>query len=141
MRKLTLYPRMGDSNIRHIESIIDSKLTENFKMFLKDNGGLSHFERYFIDDAQTQWEVQKYFTYTELFKLTKEFLENYKRKLVPFAYDLGGWHFCLCIDEGANYGKIIVNRWTDHLPEEQFLVIAESFEEFINGLRTEEEIS
>lgn len=132
---------MGDSNLRHIESIIDSKLSENFKMFLKDNGGLSHYERYFIDEIQTQWELQKYFTYTELFKLTKEFLDNYKRKLVPFAYDLGGWHFCLCMDVGADYGKIIVNRWTDHLPEEQFLVIAESFEEFINGLRTEEEIS
>jgi hypothetical protein len=58
---------------------------------------------------------------------------------VPFAYDPGGWHFCLSFDADT-YGKIIINRWTDHLPEEQFLVIADSFEEFINGLQTEENI-
>jgi SMI1-KNR4 cell-wall len=141
MRKLTLYPRMGDSNIRHIESIIGSPLSENFKEFLKENGGLSHYERYFIDKAQTQWEVQKYLTYVELFKLTEEFLREYKRKLVPFAFDPGGWHFCLCMDEGADYGSIIINRWTDHLPEEQFLKIANSFEEFIDRLKTEEEVN
>jgi hypothetical protein len=139
MRKLTMYPRMGDSNMRHIESIISSPLSEYFKDFLKQNGGLSHYERYFIDNSQTQWEVKKYLTYVELYKLTEEFLQSYKHKLVPFAYDSGGWHFCLSFDEDT-YGKIIINRWTDHLPEEQFLVIADSFEEFINGLKTEENV-
>ena len=140
MRKLTLYPRMGDSNMKHIESIIGLPLSENFKKFLKENGGLSHYERYFTDKVQTNWEVKKYLTYTELFKLTEEFLKEYNRKLIPFAYDGGGWHFCLCMDEGVDYGKIIVNRWTDYLPEEQFLVISNSFEEFINGLKREDEL-
>ena len=44
------------------------------------------------------------------------------------------------MDEGVDYGKIIVNRWTDYLPEEQFLVISNSFEEFINGLKREDEL-
>lgn len=58
MGKLTLYLRMRDSNMRHIESIIGSPLLENFKSFLKENAGLSHYERYFFDKEQTQWEVK-----------------------------------------------------------------------------------
>jgi hypothetical protein len=38
-----------------------------------------------------------------------------------------------------DFGTIYINRWTDHLPEEQFLKIADSFEEFINGLHAEDE--
>ena len=52
--------------------------------------------------------------------------------------DPGGWHFCLSIDE-KDYGTIIVNRWTDHSEENQFLKIADNFEEFIDGLITEDE--
>lgn len=140
MKKLNLYPRMGDSNMRHIESIINVELTEDFKDFLKLNGGLSHYERFFIDQDKTVWEVNSYLNYFELFKLTSEFLEKYKRKLIPFAFDMGGWHFCLCLDEGSDMGGIIVNRWTDHLPKDQFLKIADNFNDFINGLKTEEEV-
>ena len=112
---------MGDSNMRHIENIIGTKLPEDFKDFLKTNGGLSHYERYFIDSDKTVWEVNRYLAYQDLFKLTEEFLESYKRKLVPFAFDMGGWHFCLCLDEGSDYGSIVINRWSDYLPEEQFI--------------------
>lgn len=139
MRKLTLYPRMGQ--LDSVEEIINSKLPETFKDFLKENGGLSHYERIFIDKEETNWEVNSYVNYKELVNLTTEFSDAYKRKLVPFAFDPGGWHFCLCLDEGDDNGKIIINRWTDHALEEQFLVIADSFEEFINGLKTEDEIN
>ena len=138
MRTFTLYPRMGDSNMRFIESQVQSSLPNDFKDFLKANGGLSHYERFFTDTHQITWEVNKYLTFAELHKLLDEFLREYKRKLIPFAYDPGGWHFCLCMDEGKDHGAIIINRWTDHLPKEQFLKIADSFEEFINGLKAEE---
>ena len=129
---------MGDSNTSHIESIIGSPLPDNFKEFLKENGGLSHYERIYIDNQNTHWEVISYLSYVELYKLTDEFKGAYERKLVPFAFDAGGWHFCLCFDE-SDYGTIIVNRWTDHIPEEQFLKIADSFDDFINGLKKEED--
>jgi hypothetical protein len=138
MRQLTLYPRMG--NLSSIEKIVEKSLPVVFQNFMKSNGGLSHYERIFIDKEETHWEVNVYLNYSDMYKLTEEFLQSYKRKLVPFAFDGGGWHFCLCMDEGNDYGKIIINRWTDHLPEEQFLVIADNFEEFINGLKTEENV-
>jgi hypothetical protein len=139
MRKLTIRPRMGDASIKLIEDVIGEKFDIYFAEFLKKNAGLSHEEFIYIDKSKTEWHVQSYNDFNDLFGLTKEFLDGYKRKLVPFAYDGGGWHFCLSFDD-ETYGKIIINRWTDHLPEEQFLVIADNFEEFINGLKTEENV-
>ncbi len=138
MRKLTLYPRMGSSNLNILENLISDKIPILISDFLKENAGLSHYERYYKDDKNVIWEVSKYLTFGEMFKLTQEFLREYKPRLLPFAYDPGGWHFCLSFDQ-ESYGKIIINRWTDHKPEDQFLVIANNFEDFINGLRKENE--
>lgn len=137
MRKLTVSERINDYNLKRVEDLVGNVFTENFKDFMKLYAGLSHVERYFIDASKTEWEVISYINSVELYKLTDEFKQAYKRKLVPFAFDPGGWHFCLSFDE-SDYGAIIVNRWTDHLPEEQFLKIADSFEDFINGLKREE---
>ncbi len=124
-------------SLESIENIIKEKFPVEFTQFMVLNGGLSHYERIFTDKDKTLWEVQSYLNYSELYNLTKEFFEVYQRKLVPFAYDLGNWHFCLCMDE-KDFGCIIVNRWTDYPKEEQFLKIANSFEEFIDGLQAEE---
>lgn len=126
-------------NLNSIELIIGNPLPIDFQEFIKSNGGLSHYERFYIDDKKNCWEVSSYLDYDDLHKLTQEFLQSYNRKLVPFAYDMGGWHFCLCMDDTAENGKIIVNRWSDYLPTEQFLVIANSFDEFINRLQVDDE--
>ena len=139
MRKLTIAPRLGKASLGLIEKIITEKLSDDFSEFLIQNAGLSHLEYIFIDKNLTRWDVSQYNNFKDLHGLTQEFLNEYHRKLIPFAYDGGGWHFCLSFDADT-YGKIIINRWTDHLPEEQFLVIADSFEEFINGLKAEENI-
>jgi len=138
MRKLTIRPRLGDASLKLIENIINTTFDDFFSAFLKKNAGLSHFECIYIDKLKVEWQVQSYNDFKDLYGLTKEFLEKHNRKLVPFAYDPGGWHFCLSFDKDT-YGKIIINRWTDHLPEDQFLVIADSFEEFINGLKRGDE--
>lgn len=139
MRKLTQRPRIGDASLQLIEEIVNGRFSENFKRFLKESAGLSYYESVFVDAAKTEWHVQQYNSFDDLYGLTQEFLNVYKRKLIPFAHDPGGWHFCLCMDE-EDHGAIFINRWTDHLPEEQFLKIANSFEEFIDGLRREEEV-
>ena len=71
-----------------------------------------------------------------MINLTNEFFDNGWGKKLPFAFTNSGWHFCLSFDK-ESFGKIIVNRWTDHFPVDQFIVIADSLEEFINELRVE----
>lgn len=140
MKQFTVIPSIDEGGFKFIEKIVSTEFSDFFKNIMAKYGGLAVYERYYHDKNNNLWELGAFDNFTSIYELTKEFLEKYKRKLVPFAYDGGGWHFCLSFDE-ETYGKIIINRWTDHLPEEQFLVIADSFEEFINGLKTEEEIS
>jgi SMI1-KNR4 cell-wall len=138
MRQLTLFPRMGNANFKHLEEIANAQIPTLFKEFMVKNAGLSHYERYFSND-ETIWEVHGYEEYIGMFELFEEFIKSGWGQMLPFAFDPGGWHYCLCLNE-KDYGCIFVNRWTDHLPEEQFLKIADSFEEFINGLKREDEV-
>lgn len=141
MRQFTVVERIQEAEFNLIEKEFNINLTELFRDYLKKYGGMAILENTFISNASEEFQVGQFLMFDEIFKLSKEFLQEYKRKLIPFAYDPGGWHFCVCFDTGEDNGKIIVNRWTDHVPEEQFLVIANGFEEFINGLKREDEIS
>ena len=133
MKKLTLYPRMGPYNFKLIAELFQSELSNEFKEFMTYNAGLGHYERIFKDEEGTSWEVNQYLEFKEMYNLSKEFTSANWGKMLPFAFDPGGWHFCLCLEK-EYYGSIFVNRWTDHSREEQFLKIANNFEEFINGL-------
>lgn len=135
MRVFTVLPKVQEFELDLIEKIIEDKIPQIVRDYIKKYGGDMIKERYFFDSNGLEWELAQFNLFKDLHGLTKEFLEQYQRKLIPFAYDGGGWHFCLSFDTDT-YGKIIINRWTDHLPEEQFLVIADSFEEFINGLHS-----
>ncbi len=134
MRKLKIVPKFGDRSFEAIENLVDGKFSENFKEIMQIYGASSVYENYFVDKNDVDWTLGSFDNFTSVYKLTKEFKENGWGLKVPFAYDQGGWHICLSFDFDT-YGKIIVNRWTDHSPEDQFVVIAESFEEFINGLK------
>ncbi len=129
---------MGNANFKHLEEIASKKLPETFIEFMESNAGLSHYERYYIT-IETIWEVHSFNRYINMFELFEEFISEGWGKMLPFAIDPGGWHFCLCMED-KDYGAIYVNRWTDYLPENQFLKISESFEEFINSLKTDEVI-
>jgi hypothetical protein len=139
MREFKILPMVQDFELNLLEKIIENKIPDLVRSYIKKYGGLMIAEKHFFDKNGLEWELGQFNFFKELNGLTEEFLREYHRKLIPFAYDPGGWHFCLSFDEDT-YGKIIINRWTDHLPEEQFLVIADSFEEFINGLKTEENV-
>jgi hypothetical protein len=138
MREFKVLPKVQDFELNMIEQVIGDKLPSMLRDVIKKYGGSAIAEKYFTDKQGLEWELSQFNMFKDLYGLTEEFLREYKRKLIPFAYDPGGWHFCLCMDEGKDYGAIIINRWTDHLPQDQFLKIADSFEEFINGLKAEE---
>lgn len=133
MKDLTISERILDVEITLLEARIDRKLSDNFKAIIKKYAGVGIKERYFTDAHLTLWELHQFLNFIEMFKLTEEFMQvGWGRKL-PFAYDPGGWHFCLSFDDDT-LGAVVVNRWTDYGPDEQFLKIADSFEEFIEGL-------
>ncbi|PCE62851.1 SMI1/KNR4 family protein [Sediminicola luteus] len=125
---------MGERSFKLIESTIEDTFSNAFKEILKKYAGLSIEEDWFNDNKGTTWKLAAFTDFTSMHNLTKEFREKGWGVKVPFANDPGGWHYCLSFDEDT-YGKVIVNRWTDHEEKDQFLVIAESFEEFIDGLK------
>ena len=134
MKKLTLRPRLGNGNVKLIERELGQELPNEFKGFIVSNAGLSHYECLFADSHGNSWEVSQYNQYKDLIGLVRDFKDKELGLKICFAHDPGGWHYCLSFDEDT-YGKVIVNRWTDHEEKDQFLVIAESFEEFIDGLK------
>ena len=138
MRQFNVIDRIQDGEFSFIEKELNIQLPEILKDYLKKYGGMNIVENTFYTKDKKDFQLGQFLMFDEILNLSKEFLREYHRRLVPFAFDGGGWHFCLSFDE-ETYGKIIINRWTDYLPEEQFLIIADSFEEFINGLKTEEE--
>lgn len=139
IRELTVTPRIDDFSISMIEDLLKDKLPDYFKEFLKRYAGLNHYECIFFSQENVQWEVNSYMIFNGIFKATEEIINMLNRRMVPFAIDGGGWHFCLSMEEDKN--SVYVNRWTDHLPEEQLLKIADSFEEFIIGLKREDEVA
>lgn len=140
MKKLTIAPRAGKIYFSLLQEAVGVELPNELITIIESYGGLSVLEDMYIDFNDNEWELQTFDHIASIIDLTKEFKEKGWGLKVPFAYDPGGWHFCLSFDKDT-YGKIIINRWTDHSPEEQFLVIADSFEEFIDGLKRSDELS
>lgn len=133
MKKLTIAPRVGKRYLELLESAVGTALPSAFKNFLLGYAGLSVVENTFKDQEGRLWQIQSFDHVASMIDLTKEFTEAGWGKKLPFAFDPGGWHYCLSFDQNS-VGEILVNRWTDHSEQEQFIVIANTFEEFINGL-------
>ena len=99
--------------------------------------GLSVLECTYKDKNGHVWIINAFDYVASTAELTKEFIEHGWGHKLPFAFDSGGWHFCLSFEEDT-FGKIIMNRWSLP-PEDQFLIISDSLEEFINGLQERQE--
>lgn len=140
MREFKIVDRIQDAEFNFIEKKNKISIPILFKDYLKKYGGMAIYESQFSSRKNGSFQIGQFLMFDEILNLSKEFEQSFDRKLIPFAYDPGGWHFCLSFDE-STFGNIIVNRWTDHSPEEQFVVIADSFEEFVNGLKRSDELS
>ena len=136
MRKLTIrHPRVGDGAFERLESLIGEKLPDVFKDFLKLYSGFGLEEDYFLDINGREWLIGGYSKWTEIYKYAKKLKEDNLGVKLPFAYDTGRWYLCLCFDDGDNYGKILVRPTHHNLDNVDFIVIANSFEDFISRLR------
>jgi hypothetical protein len=134
MKELTIAPRAGKRYLKLLENAIGGSLPVSLNEVILKYAGLRVLEDTYEDKSKVLWEIQSFDNVASMVDLTKEFIVKGWGKKLPFAFDPGGWHYCLSFDEDT-YGKVIVNRWTDHEDKDQFLVIAESFEEFIEGLK------
>jgi cell wall assembly regulator SMI1 len=56
---------------------------------------------------------------------------------IPFAIDSGGWDYCVSINP-ETYGQVWIDKF-DSGEDNPMEFVADSFEEFINGLKNEEE--
>jgi hypothetical protein len=140
LRKLTIRPRIGTGDFKLIQRDFTNAIPENLKAVLREYAGLAVEENTFTDKKSRLWILQSFQNTADLHKLPKEFLDAKWGQWIPFAYDPGGWHFCLSMSDD-DYNSVYINRWTDHKPEDQFIKIADSFEEFIDGLRREDEMN
>ena len=125
---------MGEKQFQLIERIVNGVFPAMFKTFMTKYAGLSIEEDCYRGANNKLWIIAAFDDFKSMYDLTKEFKEKGWGLKVPFAYDEGGWHYCLSFDSDTT-GKIIVNRWTDHSAENQFVIIADSFEKFVQGLQ------
>jgi hypothetical protein len=140
---LNTYDKIETSQIEDFESEIKKSIPKSFiKFLLKNNGGRAS-EVVFTENNGTHHVVNDFLPLTEnrngsIRSLLP--LVNDERPLIewlPFGYDPGGWVFCICLKD-EDYGKIYLFRM-DKIYEDNFDYVCNSFEDFINGLRTEDE--
>lgn len=134
MRNLKIKIRISDAEIRFLEEKIGAPLPSEFVEVMKSYAGLSTEECLFIDQGNKKRIVHGFLNFTEMHDLSIELCNVGFGRKIPFAFSPNGWHYCLSLDDN----RIYLYRWTDHKTEDAFLQIADSFEEFINGLRPEE---
>jgi SMI1-KNR4 cell-wall len=135
--------KVESSQIEDFEKEIKKPIPKGFTEFLLSNNGGRTNEVVFTETNGNHQIINDFLPLTEnrngsIRSLLP--LVNDERALIewlPFGYDPGGWVFCICLKEEC-YGKIHLFRM-DKIYEENFDYVCESFEDFINGLRTEEE--
>ncbi|HLO43054.1 MAG TPA: SMI1/KNR4 family protein [Leadbetterella sp.] len=133
MRQFQIRKRIGEKSLDLLDKLIGFELPFLLRQILINYSGLSIEQDYYIDKNGNEWILAAFDNFNSIYKLTTEFKDSGWGNKIPFGYDEGGWHFCLSFDE-ETFGKVLINRWTDHLPEDQFVIIADYFEEFIDGL-------
>ena len=136
-------PHITEHDIIQLEKETKRVFPDSFKEFiLKQNGGSA--KEIVFTELNGNHHIISYFL--PLLEgrngsVKKDILlVNDERPIVewlPFGFDPGGWVFCICLKD-ESYGKIHLFRM-DKIYEENFDYVCESFEDFINGLRTEEE--
>lgn len=137
--------KITEEGILRFESTIGFKLPSSYINFItKYNGGFPELDTY--SNAHGEWDVNNFFYIDDGHfsdnnsTSTEGLLWNYwhkweeaKESILPFAQDGGGNLFCLDLDFGE---KSPVIFWNHENPESKGIIIANSFESFIDNLHT-----
>lgn len=139
MRELKFDKRIQSGEFRLLERTYSIKLPQEFKDFMQIYANSSTIERVFWQNNSQKWTIRSFCMYKTMHEFVGEFLDYKLGIKIPFGFDPGGWIFCLSLDE-QDYYSVYIYRFTDHVPEEAFLKIADNFADFIDALVPEEEI-
>jgi cell wall assembly regulator SMI1 len=130
---------VDDSDVKEVESTFNIQFPEYFLSFLQKYGGTSTKEVVYSDSFWVNYFLPLNSDISaSIVSLLEGYRTNYNQNnWIPFAIDSGGWSFCIALKEDIK-GQIWIDKF-DSGDENPFEFVANSFEEFINGLRTEEE--
>lgn len=124
-------------DIIRFETTFNLQLPYDYKWYLLTQNSYVVKERSFSLDGNF-FLMHHFYPLTDSIDLNLAFCHInlsifFENRYVAFGDDQGGWQFVLCIKKGEHYGKVYFCRMDEEL-ENALTLIADSFEEFINGL-------
>jgi len=143
-------PPPTSHQIEVVESLVGVSLPASYRAFLQfSNGGHPEFDLYEVDKGTYRygWTINNFFhmcSDTDTTNDVGDVVWNYHhrfpgapRELLPVARDVGGNLFCLDLTQDGK-GRVIVQVHDE--PGFPYIPLAASFDEFINGLKTDPEV-
>lgn len=143
--EINVTKNLGEASIKDIEDfekregLIIPKQLKDFwvrfnPIYTKQNVYQKSGQKYFLDRFYpflSEYEL----SFQAVFPNLVDYLG---REYLSFANDPGDWQFLISIKDNFN-GEIYLCRMDEIIPN-SLIKIADSFEEFINGLKSEDEI-
>ncbi|HEX7904186.1 MAG TPA: SMI1/KNR4 family protein [Chitinophagaceae bacterium] len=134
MMELTIEDRISQFEIDFIEKDFGINIPGEIVLFLKKYSGMSVKEKvFYFREKSVEFIVNEFMSFTRVYDLAKS-LFGQNIRLFPFANDPNGMNYFISFEE-ASYLKIGVLAID---LSKDFIIIAASFEEFINGLKRED---
>ncbi|HEX9980460.1 MAG TPA: SMI1/KNR4 family protein [Flavobacterium sp.] len=124
--------KLTREELRGFEQQLNMKLPDSYTKLIQEYNGGAPEKDYF----KGKWVIFNSIKYGK--NPIEKTIETMKRiipnNFFPFAHDPGGWLFCIDLKQGEEYGKIYFYRLDQETEEEAIELLAESFEEFMDGL-------
>lgn len=145
MRQLTLKNQSPLPKKEKLKSFLTDNginVPETFNEFLLTQNPISTSENaIYFDDIDREYIIHAFISFDDnrensLQNSYDDYVEITENEYLPFAYDMGGWLFMLCIKLGTDFGKVYFYRLDEPIPE-GLRLLANSFDEFLDKLETE----
>lgn len=143
MRNLTIKKPLNDGQIQFLERLHGKKFPLYFSEFIKVFSGKSVIENTFYT-KEKPFTISSFCTYRMMYDYIKSFKEEegFLSSWIPFALDVGGWLYCILDNEDSKKSVYLFQMEMPYENEQEaFELVADSFEEFINGLQPEGDVS
>ena len=151
MKELTIIQQAKPAKLEEIEAFERQqsiRLPADFKQFLISVNPIDVKETFFVAKDREHWLsqyipvekeywVHAFCPFDESYEMSiqsshKRLYWHFENRYLRFAYDAGNWSFVVSVQE-KDFGKIYFCRMDQPL-EKALALIADTFEEFIDGL-------